>query len=138
MREVVPGMSKIREPSEASPLLGGPPLLINYLEAGDAPNGPLPSNVQAQGHALGNSRLGEGEDESEHGQQETSAEPNHYDGMPEVKKQLKWIFPAISLGVSISSTHDIRLVKVWRCFRYSCLLVIKQSLRQVMELSVVT
>ena len=94
-------MSKVKEPSETSPLLAGQPSVIESLDAGDAFNGPLPSDVEAQVHVVGNDHLGEGEDESEHGQDNSSAEPDHYDGLPEVKKRFKWTLPAISLGVSI-------------------------------------
>lgn len=107
----MPGMSKVNEISETSPLLASPPLLIESLDAGDASNGPLPSDVEAQGHLVANGHLGEGEDESEHGQEDNSADPNHYDGLPEVKKQFKWILPAISLGVSVFSMCKIGLAE---------------------------
>ena len=104
-------MSKVNAPSETSPLLANPPSLIESLDAGDAFNGPLPSDVEAHGHLIGNGHLGEGEYESDHGQEENTAEPSHYEGLPEVKKQFKWILPAISLGVSVLSTSNIALAE---------------------------
>lgn len=95
-------MFKAKKSSEASPLLASLPSTINYLKA---PNTLLPDDVESHGNPICNGPPGESEDENEHGQEDTST-PNHYDGLPEVKKRLKWIMPAVSLGVSRLSTHD--------------------------------
>jgi len=83
------------EPTEASPLLPESP--IAFLEPGDAPEGPLASSN-------GNYKKIPGEDDEER-QDAQSERAVQYEGLPEVKKQLKYILPAIAIGVGL----------YWRC-----------------------
>ena len=75
-------------PTETSPLLATP---TNPLpEPGDAPNG-----VLANGTANGVVKPGDDEERQAGAGDRTP----QYEGMPEVKKQLKYIVPAIAIGV---------------------------------------
>ena len=90
------------EPTETSPLLSKP--TANYLEAGDAPNGPLPTSTEdhdptTNGHANGSTKDNqEGDPERQDGVDNDRV--HQYEGMPEVRQQLKYIVPAIAVGVS--------------------------------------
>ena len=91
------------KPTETSPLLPKP--ATDYLEAGDAPNGPLPNGSEhheasANGKANGSIK-DDNHDDEERQQGVDSERVNQYEGMPEVKKQLKYILPAIAIGVSL-------------------------------------
>ena len=80
------------EPTETSPLLSKSANVIP--EPGDAPVGALPTGNGVNGHQNGNRKPGEDE--------ETPGEPDRntqYEGMPEVKAKLKYIMPAIAIGV---------------------------------------
>ena len=81
------------EPTETSPLLPKP---VQVVETGDASEGPLPSGSEVVRHtnAVAKSNDVEGQDGAEDGKTATQ-----YQGMPEVKKRLKYIVPAVSIGV---------------------------------------
>jgi hypothetical protein len=82
-------------PTETSPLLPESPTA--FLEPGDAPEGPLAS-------INGNYKVIPGEEDEE--RQDAQCERAvQYEGLPEVKKQLKYILPAIAIGVGLN----------WRC-----------------------
>ena len=85
------------DPSETSPLL---PKLTEYVDPGDAPNGVLPhsneNNKHADGHINGFAKPNDDQER----QQDDDEGPAPYQGMPEVKKKLKYILPAIAIGVS--------------------------------------
>ena len=82
------------EPTETSSLLGNASSVLP--DAGNAPNGAPPSNLLENGHTKGSPRPA-GDEES----QSANAKIAQYEGMPEVKARLKYIVPAISVGVSI-------------------------------------
>ena len=85
------------DPSETSPLL---PKFTEYVDPGDAPNGVLPHRTENNEHANGQGdRLVKPDDDQER-QQDDDEGPEPYQGMPEVKKKLKYILPAIAIGVS--------------------------------------
>ena len=77
--------------SETSPLLtkatNGDP------ERNDTSNGSVPAPVEANGSTKPT------EDEEQHDAEDREGQ---YEGMPEVKQQLKYIVPAIAIGVSDS------------------------------------
>ena len=81
--------------SETSPLLTN---ANNGLpEPNDAFNGGLPPRVEASRHANGSNKPTEDAQE-----QDAEDREGQYEGMPEVKKQFKYIVPAIAIGVSDS------------------------------------
>ena len=95
------------EPSETSLLIPKrtldtlePPL--GTLEPGDAPAGVLPSTDGSltKYASISKGEVGEvGDEESQHSEVDEERKVQ-FEGIPEVKKQLKWILPAVSIGVS--------------------------------------
>ena len=86
-------------PSEISPLLGRP--AGTFLESGDAPNGVLPNGASPNGTPSG---VNKPDDDAERQEGDGDRSPQ-YEGMPEVKKKLKFIVPAIAIGVCCSIRH---------------------------------
>jgi len=78
--------------TERSPLLSESSTAV--LEPGDAPEGPL-----ACSNGNYKSIPGDEDEERQDAQNERAVQ---YEGLPEVKKQLKYILPAIAIGVSPS------------------------------------
>lgn len=87
------------EASETSPLLG-------YT---GEPNPPKPSNGIANEGA--DPLIGNGPDGGEIERQISSVDK--YQGMPEVKKRMKYIFPAIAIGVFLSSADQTLVVSTY-------------------------
>ncbi|KAL8829884.1 MAG: hypothetical protein Q9191_001753 [Dirinaria sp. TL-2023a] len=90
--------------SETSPLLTKAD--DDFPKPNDALNRGLPPRVEGNGHANGSSKPAEDV-------QEPDAKDRHgqHEGMPEVKKQFKFIVPAIAIGVSDSvSTGTVNLL----------------------------
>ena len=117
------------EPTETSPLLSKP--ATNYLEAGDAPNGPLPTSTEdhpsaINEHANGSTKDSQGSDPERQDGVDTDR-IHQYEGMPEVKQRLKYIVPAIAVGVS-SSFIDSEKIDFDSSTRSFSQLVIKPSL----------
>ncbi len=84
-----------QEPTETSPLLTKSANVVP--EPGDAPVGALPTGSGVNGHANGDFKPGD--DEETQGELDRI---NQYEGMPEVKAKLKYIMPAIAIGVRCS------------------------------------
>lgn len=76
--------------TERSPLLSESSTAV--LEPGDAPEGPLACSNGNYKSISGNE-----DEERQDAQNERAVQ---YEGLPEVKKQLKYILPAIAIGVS--------------------------------------
>ncbi len=110
------------EPTETSPLLAKPG---NVPEPGNAPFGVLPTEHGVNVHANGDAKLGD--------DGESQGEPDRitqYEGMPEVKAKLKYIMPAIAIGVcSPTSQMDSQLIRP----RYFFPLETRPSLYQAMQ-----
>ena len=92
-----------REPTETTLLIPKrtldalePPL--GTLEPGDAPNGVLPSTDGSLTKYASISREDKYDEES-HTSEIEEERKVQFEGIPEVKKQLKWILPAVSIGV---------------------------------------
>ena len=104
------------DPTETSPLLAK---LANVLpEPADAPVGVLPTGNSFNGHTNGS--LKPGDDGESQGDPERETQ---YEGMPEVKAKLKYIMPAIAIGVwSLPFWQDLRL----KYSRFSCRLETRQ------------
>ncbi|MCJ1240294.1 hypothetical protein MMC14_008294 [Varicellaria rhodocarpa] len=85
------------EPSEISPLLPKP---VQAVETGDTPAGPHPSGSEIVRHIndIAKSNDVEGQDGTENGKVATQ-----YQGMPDVKKRLKYIVPAVAIGIFMSA-----------------------------------
>ena len=111
------------EPTETSPLLAKPGNVVP--EPGDAPIGVLPTGNGVNGHLNGDVKSGD--------DGESQGEPDRitqYEGMPEVKAKLKYIMPAIAIGVrSPTSQMDFQLTDP----RYFFPPETKLSLYQVMQ-----
>lgn len=86
-------------PSETSPLLGRPASTL--LEPGDAPDGIRPNGTFSNGTA-GAPAKPDDDEERQAGDADRSPQ---YEGMPEVKKRLKLIVPAIAIGVCSSTQY---------------------------------
>lgn len=78
--------------SETSPLLPKP---TSLLEPADAPNGALPNGIGGSDHAHDDTKSVD----QEEAHTDEEGRERQYQGMPEVKKQLKYIVPAIAIGV---------------------------------------
>ena len=81
------------EATETSPLLGKTSSILS--DPGDALNGVPPSTAETNGHRSEQAKPAE--DEESHRREDRTPQ---YEGMPEVKKKLKYILPAIGIGVS--------------------------------------
>lgn len=81
------------EATESSPLLGKTNSLLP--DPGDAPYGTPPSTIGSNGHSIGGTKPVEDEE-----CQPSKDREHQYEGMPEVRKKMKYIMPAISIGVS--------------------------------------
>ena len=84
----------VSDPTERSPLLSESSTAV--LEPGNAPEGPL---ACSNGHYK--SIPGDVEEGRQDAQSERAVQ---YEGLPEVKKQLKYILPAVAIGVSVQLT----------------------------------
>lgn len=80
-------------PTETSPLLANP--VSTAFEPGDAPVGVRPIGPTSNGDI--DSPIKPGDDEERRGEDDEGGQ--RYEGMPEVKKKLKYIVPAIAIGV---------------------------------------
>ena len=78
-------------PSETSPLL--PKLTLISPEPADAPNGTLLNASGTDGHTEEDIKSADEE------QAQRSEDVTEYKGLPEVKAQLKYIVPALAIGV---------------------------------------
>ncbi len=78
--------------SETSPLL--PKAIKVSPESGDAPEGVLPSTTEANDHINGSTKSQDEERQDDEGDREVQ-----YKGMPDVRKRLKYILPALAIGV---------------------------------------
>ncbi|KAL8832639.1 MAG: hypothetical protein Q9170_004799 [Blastenia crenularia] len=91
------------EASEVSPLLSnrsGAP-----SKFGDAPNGPLPDKSGTNGPTNGAAKDGGDEESQDH--------VSEYQGMPEVKAKLKYILPAIAIGIFLSAADQTLIVTMY-------------------------
>ena len=86
------------QPSETSPLLAKPVSVLP--DPGDAPAGILPNGVDINAEANGSSKPGN--DQESQSQDDQGDRKGQYQGMPEIKKKLKYILPAMSIGVCAS------------------------------------
>lgn len=88
-------------PSETTPLLCHQPEVLP--EIGDAPNGSLPNSTNGQ--ACGSVKGGTDE--------ESQNDASEYQGMPEVKAKLKYILPAIAIGIFLSAADQTLIVTMY-------------------------
>lgn len=89
----------VPNPSETSPLLGSPAGTL--LGPGNAPDGVPPNGTFSNGTASSPAKSDDDEERQE-GDEDRSPQ---YEGMPEVKKRLKFIVPAVAIGVFFSTQH---------------------------------
>ena len=92
------------EPTETSPLLAKSTIVIP--EPGHAPVGALPADNGASGNFAGRAKYTE--DEEGQGEPDRNAQ---YEGMPEVRAKLKYIMPAIAVGVRSLLLREITIVQ---------------------------
>ncbi|KAL9014758.1 MAG: hypothetical protein Q9173_000595 [Seirophora scorigena] len=91
------------EPTETSPLLKK----LSHVppEPEDAPHGSFPQ---------GSSSDGQTDDPSKHGGDvESHDHVTEYQGMPEVKEKLKYILPALAIGIFLSATDQTLIVTMY-------------------------
>lgn len=77
--------------SETSPLL--PKVLP---ESDDAPEGTLPSTTEANNHIHGSTKSQDEERQDDEGDREVQ-----FKGMPDVRERLRYILPALAIGVRV-------------------------------------
>ena len=122
-------MAGDESPSETSPLIPKP---RSNLPQSPAPNGAVPNGVNSNGQAHEHNKS---VDEEETRSDEEGRE-RQYEGMPEVRKQLKYIVPAIAIGVWLGCQGKRRCDA--EDSRSSCLLATRQSSSVAMAPSAVT
>ena len=108
----------IPKPTESSPLLPESSTVARVRQT--SPNGILPdsnSHVKAVPE----------EDNEERIDAQSERAP-HYEGLPEVRKQLKYIVPAIAIGVSPCDKQNFFREEMLTSTRYFFLLATRQSL----------
>ncbi|MCJ1431833.1 hypothetical protein MMC27_001188 [Xylographa pallens] len=94
------------KPTESSPLLSG--ASTAYLEPADAPEGILSDSGSINGYP--NKLSQDGDEERQAPETQRGAQ---YEGMPEVKKQLKYILPAIAVGIFLSAGDQTIIVSCY-------------------------
>ncbi|KAL8650135.1 MAG: hypothetical protein Q9226_005276 [Calogaya cf. arnoldii] len=89
--------------TETSPLLPG---TSNVLpEPADAPRGSLPNGSGNNGAANGTAKAGDEEQVKNHDME--------YQGMPEVRARLKYILPAMAIGIFLSAADQTLIVTMY-------------------------
>ncbi|KAL8945977.1 MAG: hypothetical protein Q9222_007567 [Ikaeria aurantiellina] len=96
-------MSEHHEATESSPLLRKPSNVLP--ESAEAPNGALPNGSGLEEHANGSVKPGNDEESQDH--------VTEYQGMPEVKARLKYILPAIAIGIFLSAADQTLIVTMY-------------------------
>ncbi|KAL8687885.1 MAG: hypothetical protein Q9218_006065, partial [Villophora microphyllina] len=92
------------EPTEVSPLLRKASNIAP--EPIDATTGALPNTSGISGQPHGNIKDGQDEERQEE-------EVTEYQGMPEVKEKLKYIVPAIAIGIFLSAADQTLIVTMY-------------------------
>lgn len=92
------------EPSETSPLLRSPSSVLP--EPAEAPSGSLPNGTSITGRADGNVK-GSSDEESQEDQ------VTEYQGMPDVRARLKYILPAVAIGIFLSAADQTLIVTMY-------------------------
>ncbi|KAL8742123.1 MAG: hypothetical protein Q9190_005351 [Brigantiaea leucoxantha] len=98
-------MDDCSEPTETSPLLRHPSNVLPEPSA--APSGALVNGSGIDGNANGVSKSAGDE---EHQKQDDEDRVNQYKGMPEVRARLKYIVPAIAVGIFLSAADQTLIV----------------------------
>ena len=88
--------------TETSPLLRG---TSNVPEQVDAPRGSLPKGSGTNGAANGTAKAGDEEQVKNH--------DTGYQGMPEVRARLKYILPAVAIGIFLSAADQTLVVTMY-------------------------
>ncbi|KAL9004997.1 MAG: hypothetical protein Q9188_002211 [Gyalolechia gomerana] len=91
------------EPTETSPLLHK--TSDSHPEARDAPNGALPDGSGTDWQTNGAVK--------QHDDEESQDHVTQYQGMPEVKAKLKYILPAIAIGIFLSAADQTLIVTMY-------------------------
>lgn len=90
------------------------PLLYNVQPTDSlAPEGPLPASHHVNGNGTFHKDLAAAEDDDTLERQETNTSINRqkqYEGLPDVKKRMKYIFPAVVVGVFLSAADQTIIV----------------------------
>ncbi|KAL8962723.1 MAG: hypothetical protein Q9193_000910 [Seirophora villosa] len=91
------------EPTETSPLLRN----LSHVppEPEDAPDGSFPQGSSSQGQTNDPSKNG--------GDEESLNHVTEYQGMPEVKAKLKYILPALAIGIFLSAADQTLIVTMY-------------------------
>ncbi|MCJ1327638.1 hypothetical protein MMC10_004309 [Thelotrema lepadinum] len=84
--------------SEQEPLLAKTSPVPQYVESGASATDPLPTGLENEVNGNGAVKATQQGDDPEIPQADDAREAQ-FKGMPEVKKQMKYILPALSIGV---------------------------------------
>ena len=99
------------EPSETSPLLSKQDLQSSEPVDGIASGGVLPNAITEDHGTFESNGKPNGADESTLERQESPQDQQKpYEGMPEVKKQLKYILPALAIGIFLAAADQTIVV----------------------------
>lgn len=93
-----------KEPTEVSPLLRRQSKIAP--EPIDAPSGALPYTGSIHSQLDGHIKNGEDEERQE-------GEITEYQGMPEVKEKLKYILPAVAIGLFLAAADQTLIVTMY-------------------------
>ena len=94
--------------SEREPLLAKPFSVPQNVESGASGTGPLPNGIEDEVRSNGAVKSTQQGDDPELPQADDAREAQ-FKGMPEVKKQMKYILPALSIGVGQSLAYAFGL-----------------------------
>ena len=104
--------------SEREPLLAKSTSIPQNVESGASGTGPLPSGLEDEVHSNGAIKATQQGDDPERPRADDAREAQ-FKGMPEVKKQMKYILPALSIGVSQLLAYalwaSLRMLDIPRC-----------------------
>ena len=84
--------------AEQEPLLASGKPVPHYVESGGSAVGPISNGIERHTESNGAVKTTQPEEDPE-GQQPGEAREAQFKGMPEVRKQMKFILPALSIGV---------------------------------------
>lgn len=99
-----------QDATETSPLLAGERSGSIDAGVGIAPDGPHSQVIEDHGTFEANDETADGDGAALERQESVHGRQKQYEGMPEVRKQLKFILPAVGIGVFLGSADQTIIV----------------------------